>query len=39
MEIILRDWEIEDLPSYQNYMIVHHPWMDFNGPYYAKKIF
>ncbi len=36
MDIILRDWKVEDLALYKQWNVGHHRWMDFNGPYYQK---
>lgn len=36
MEINLRDWQLKDLPFYQQFNTGHHAWMDFDGPYYDK---
>lgn len=33
-KIILRDWELHDLPHFKYWHTGHHRYMDFNGPYY-----
>ncbi len=34
--IVVRDWIIEDLKSFEYWNTGHHSWMDFDGPYYPK---
>lgn len=35
-QIVLRDWKLGDLTLYKHWHTGHHPWMDFDGPYYPK---
>ncbi len=34
--IILRDWQLEDLPLHKLWHTGQHRWMDYDGPYYLK---
>ena len=34
--IVVRDWILEDLESYESWNSGHHLWMDYDGPYYPK---
>ena len=34
-QIILRDWELEDLPAYAQWLQPGHEWKQLDGPYYA----
>jgi RimJ/RimL family protein N-acetyltransferase len=36
-KIILRDWIIEDLPTYHHWMRPGHSWQELDGPYYQSK--
>lgn len=33
----LRDWTLSDLDTFRSWNKGHHPWMDLNGPYYARQ--
>ncbi len=37
-KLILRDWQMSDLPIYQHWLHPKHRWYQFDGPYYGKPI-